>query len=143
MTDYFGHDRWMVVRRFVLVQGTEQKLRPIDDCLEAQLNMGFTSTSYLKLQDVDYIASLALKVAEAVSTGQQRHGSGEWKGKCLDLSKAYKQMGIHPSDRHLAVVYFAGEDGRPRFYVANSLDVWVNSSSLQFQPCQSQHLVVV
>jgi hypothetical protein len=121
VSDYFGHDRWMVVRRFVLVQGTEQKLRPIDDCLEAQLNMGFTSTSYLKLQDVDYIASLALRIAEAVSTGQQRYGSGEWKGKCLDLSKAYKQMGIHPSDRHLAVVYFAGEDGRPRFYVANSL----------------------
>ena len=121
VSDYFGHDRWMVVRRFVLVQGAEQKLRPIDDCLEAQLNMGFTSTSYLKLQDVDYIASFALRVAEAVSTGQQRYGSGEWKGKCLDLSKAYKQMGIHPSGRHLAVVYFAGEDGRPRFYVANSL----------------------
>ena len=121
VSDYFGHDRWMVVRRFVLVQGAEQKLRPIDDCLEAQLNMGFTSTSYLKLQDVDYIASLALRVAEAVSSGQQRHGSGEWQGKCLDLSKAYKQMGIHPCDRHLAVVYFAGVDGRPRFYVSNSL----------------------
>ena len=121
VSDYFGHDKWMVVRRFVLVQGAEQKLRPIDDCLEAQLNMGFTSTSYLKLQDVDYIASMALKVAEAVSTGQQKHGSGEWTGKCLDLSKAYKQMGIHPSDRHLAVIYFAGEDNLPRFYVSNSL----------------------
>eukprot|EP00435_Cladocopium_sp_Y103_P045522 s1078_g13.t1 len=32
---YFGHNRWMVVRRFVLVQGAEMKLRPIDDCLEA------------------------------------------------------------------------------------------------------------
>ena len=67
----------MVVRRFVLVQGAEQKLRPIDDCLEAQLNKGFTSTSYLQLQDVDYIAGLALKISEAVSTGQQRHGSGK------------------------------------------------------------------
>ena len=59
VSDYFGHDKWMVVRRFVLVQGAEQKLRPIDDCLEAQLNMVLTSASYLKLQDVDYIASLA------------------------------------------------------------------------------------
>ena len=111
----------MVVRRFVLVQGAEQKLRPIDDCLEAQLNMVLTSASYLKLQDVDYIASLALKVAEAVSTGQQKHGSGEWTGKRLELSKAYQQMGIHPSDRHLAVIYFAGEDGLPRYFLSDSL----------------------
>ena len=86
----------MVVRRFVLVQGAEQKLRPIDDCLEAQLNMGFTSTSYLKLQDVDYIASLALKVAEAVSAGQQKHGSGEWTGKCLDLKQGLQTDGHSP-----------------------------------------------
>lgn len=121
VTSFFGHDRWMIVRRFVLVQGAEQKLRPIDDCLEAQLNMGFTSTTHLQLQDVDYIAALALKIATAVSAGQQRFGSGVWKGKCLDLSKAYKQMGIHPSDRHLAVIYFEAADGSPRFYVSNSL----------------------
>ena len=43
VSDYFGHRNWMVVRRFVLVQGAELKLRPIDDCLEAQLNRGFTT----------------------------------------------------------------------------------------------------
>eukprot|EP00435_Cladocopium_sp_Y103_P067991 s171_g30.t2 len=121
VTNYFVHDRWMVVRRFVLVQGAEMKLRPIHDCLEAQLNCGFTSTSYLKLQDVDYVASLALKIAQAVASGKQRHGSGRWQGKCLDLSKVYKQMGIHPSHRHLAVIYFDGTDGKPCYYVANSL----------------------
>jgi len=31
------------------------KLRPIDDCLEAQINHAFTVSSYLKLQDIDYI----------------------------------------------------------------------------------------
>ena len=118
VSDYFGHDRWMVVRRFVLVQGAEQKLRPINDCLEAQLNMGFTSTSYLKLQDVDYIASLALKVAEAVSTGQQRHGSGCGGLLCW---------------RGWSTTFLCGE----------LTDVWVDCSGLQFQPCQSQHLVVV
>ena len=30
-------------------------------------------------------------------------------------------MGIHPSDRHLAVIYFAAADGSPQFFVANSL----------------------
>ena len=118
---YFGHNRWAVIRRFVLVQGSELKLRPIDDCLEAQLNQAFTSTSYLKLQDVDYVTSLALRIAEAVSEGKQKYGSGKWLGKCLDLSKAYKQMAVHPDHRHLAVIFFHRADGTPVFYVANSL----------------------
>ena len=118
---YFGHSRWMVVRRFVLVQGSEMKLRPIDDCLESQLNQAYTSTSYLKLQDLDYVTSLALRIAEAVSEKRQKHGSGRWLGKCLDLSKAYKQMGIAPEQRHLAVIFFTKADGQPVFYVANAL----------------------
>jgi len=121
VTTYFGHSRWAVVRRFVLVQGAEMKLRPIDDCLEAQLNQGFSSTSYLKLQDIDYIAGLALKVARAVAEGKQRHGSGQWCGKCLDLSKAYKQVGILPEHRHLSVIFYTDLEGRPKFFVANSL----------------------
>jgi hypothetical protein len=69
----------MVVRRFVLVQGgDEAKLRPIDDCHESQLNQAFTSTSYLQLQDMDYISGLALRIAEAVKNGEQRFGSGDW-----------------------------------------------------------------
>ena len=121
VSDFFGHDQWMLIRRFVLVQGAEMKLRPIDDCLESQLNQAYTSTSYLKLQDIDFITGLALRVAEAVAGGRQRHGSGAWKGKCLDLSKAYKQMAIRPDHRYLAVLFFHGRDGSPKFYVANSL----------------------
>eukprot|EP00435_Cladocopium_sp_Y103_P007154 s804_g2.t1 len=121
VSEYFGHSHWMVIRRFVLVQGAEMKLRPIDDCLEAQLNQAFTSTSHLKLQDVDYVTGLALKIAEAVAEGRQAHGSGRWLGKCLDLSKAYKQVGIHPSHRHLSVIFFSKADGAPAFYIANSL----------------------
>ena len=92
VTQHLGRSDWSLVRRFVLVQGTEGKLRPIDDCLEAQLNFAYTSTSYLKLRDVDYISGLALKIAAAVSKGNQKSGEGAWLGKCLDLSKAYKQM---------------------------------------------------
>ncbi len=116
-----GRDDWSVIRRFVLVQGAEMKLRPIDDCLEAQLNCAYTSTSYLKLQDVDYIASLALKLSAAVHNGSQVSGSGKWLGKCLDLSKAYKQMAIAPEHRYLAVIFFHDHQGAPRFFVSNSL----------------------
>ena len=56
-----------------------------------------------------------------MQNGKQFAGSGEWLGKCLDLSKAYKQLAILPEHRYLAVIFFHGHDGRPRFYVANSL----------------------
>ena len=121
VTAHLGCSNWSVVRRFVLVQGAEMKLRPIDDCLEAQINHAFTSTSYLKLQDVDYITGMALKVATAVSGGLQKFGSGQWLGKCLDLSKAYKQMAISPAHRDLAVIFFHTKEGQPLFYVANAL----------------------
>lgn len=121
VSSFLGRDDWSVIRRFVLVQGAEMKLRPIDDCLEAQLNFAYTSSSYLKLQDVDYIAGLALRLADAVQKGKQSAGSGEWLGKCLDLSKAYKQLAVLPEHRYLAVIFFHDHDGQPRFYVANSL----------------------
>ena len=132
VTAYFGHPSWSVVRRFVLVQGAEQKLRPIDDCLEAQVNQGFTSTSYLKLQDIDYITSMALQVARAVAEGKQKHGSGRWLGKCLDLSKAYKQVGILPEHRHLSVIFFTDQHGNPKYYVANALMFGATSAVYSF-----------
>ena len=121
VSDYIGHDRWSVIRRFVLVQGAEKKLRPIDDCLEAQLNFAYTSTSYLKLQDVDYVVGLGMCIADAVSKGQQRDGDGTWLGKCLDLSKAYKQLAVYPGHRDLAVIFFHLKSGEPQYFVANSL----------------------
>ena len=110
-----GRDDWSVIRRFVLVQGAEMKLRPTDEYLEAQLNFAYTSTSYLKLQDVDYIAGLALKLSAGVQGGSQFSGSGEWLGKCLDLSKAYKQMAILPEHRYLAVNFLHDHQGSPCF----------------------------
>ena len=64
VSKFFGHDSWGVVRRFVLVQDGGRKVRSIDDCLEAQLNAAFSATIALQLHDSDYIASLALFIAE-------------------------------------------------------------------------------
>ena len=118
---HLGREDWGVIRRFVLVQGAEMKLRPIDDCHEAQLNQAYSVTSYLKLQDVDYIAGLALCIAERLAAGDNGPAREPWLGKCLDLSKAYKQMAVHPDHRHMAVIFFHDLAGRPRYYVANSL----------------------
>ena len=116
-----GHEKWCLVRRFVLVQGAELKLRPIDDALECQLNQAFTSKSYLKLQDIDFVVGFAMTIAQKVESGKQAFGSGQWLGKCLDLSKAYKQMAILPAHRDLAVIFFVDSQGQNRFYIPNSL----------------------
>ena len=42
-------------------------------------------------------------------------------GKCLDLSKAYKQLPVKPEHRDLAVVHFKSPDNENLFYVPNSL----------------------
>lgn len=59
------------------------------------------------------MAALALKVAEVANQPGSRHA--EWVGKCLDLSKAYKQMPLHPEHRDLAVVWYRGAEGEDKF----------------------------
>ena len=108
VSDHLGHNLWGVIRRFVLVQGTEGKLRPIDDALECQLNSAYSTTIHLQLQDTDFVTALALEISKRVCQGRQRRGSGRWVGKCLDLSKAYKQLPVHPSHRDLAVIFQRG-----------------------------------
>ena len=117
------------------MQGSEGKLGPIDDCLEAQLNLiAYTSTSYLKLQDVDYISGLALKIASAISSGDCASKTGKWLGKCLDLSKAYKQIGILPEHRYLSVIFCHDNKGLPRFYVSNALMFGATAAVYSFNP---------
>eukprot|EP00435_Cladocopium_sp_Y103_P067368 s421_g29.t4 len=111
VTNYLGHSNWRVIRRFVIQQG--QKLRPIDDGLEAQINAAYTSTIRLDLQDADYVIAMVLELS--------RWPGMKWCGKTLDLSKAYKQLPILPDHRDLAVVHFKDESGAPVFYVPNSL----------------------
>ncbi|CAE7245192.1 unnamed protein product, partial [Symbiodinium sp. CCMP2456] len=97
------------------------KQRPIDDACQSQTNAAYSATIRLELHNADYIASVALFIAKRVKEGRQRFGSGDWVGKCLDLTKAYKQMALHPSHRDLCVTYFRGPDGKEKFFLPNSL----------------------
>ena len=132
VTKFLGYDQWSLVRRFVLVQGKEKKLRPIDDCLEAQLNSAYTSTIRLELQDSDYLANMALRLADKMKVRGERARCRPWGGKCLDLSKAYKQMPILPKHRDLAVIFFRDVEGRTRFYVPRSLVVGATAAVYGF-----------
>ncbi|CAE7410690.1 unnamed protein product, partial [Symbiodinium sp. CCMP2456] len=119
ITNLVGHEHWCVIRRFLLDQGSKQ--RPIDDACQSQTNAAYSTTIRLELHNADYIASVALFIAKKVKEGRQRFGSGDWVGKCLDLTKAYKQLALHPSHRDLCVTYFRGPDGKEMFFLPNSL----------------------
>ncbi|CAE7239643.1 unnamed protein product, partial [Symbiodinium sp. CCMP2456] len=101
--------------------GADQKPRPIDNCLESQLNAGYSASIHLRLQDSDYIASMALHVAKEIQGGRVHPAAKLWKGKCLDLSKAYKQLAVHPDHRSLAVIAVRESEGRDALYLSNSL----------------------
>ena len=45
----------------------------------------------------------------------------EWFGKCLDLSKAYKQLPLLDSRRKLCVILVADGSGNSSYYISNSL----------------------
>ena len=64
---------------------------------------------------------MALHVAKEVSGGRAHASACSWQGKCLDLSKAYKQLAIHPAHRPLSVIAVREADGRDALYVSNSL----------------------
>ena len=100
--------------------------------MEAQLNNAYTVSSYLKLQDIDYVTGLALRNADSLASGATGPGMERWLGKCLDLSKAYKQMAVHPSHRHLAVIFYHDHSGAPKFYVANSLMFGASAAVYRF-----------
>ena len=131
VSKFFGHDSWGVVRRFVLVQDGGRKVRPIDDCLEAQLNAAFSASIALQLHDSDYIASLALFIAECLQ-GSKLSARARWLGKCLDLSKAYKQMAVHPRDRDLCVIMVQAPRGEPTYHICNPLMFGASASVFAF-----------
>ncbi|CAE7784909.1 unnamed protein product [Symbiodinium sp. CCMP2592] len=117
ISNLVGHDQWCVIRRFLLDQGS--KHRPIDDACQSQTNAAYSATIRLELHNADYVASLALLIAKKAKN--QKHGSGAWLGKCLDLTKAYKQVALHPDQRDLYITYFRGPGGEEQFFLPNAL----------------------
>ena len=136
VTEKIGHPNWSIVRRFVISQEGGQKLRPLDNCLEWQVNEAYTSTIQLELQDADYITATAAAIGK-ILTGKSQTSSRKpliktWLWKCFDLSIAYKQMAIFPQHRDLAVIYFRDRDDRERFYIPRSLLFGATSAVFSF-----------
>ena len=132
-----GREDWLLNSRFVLLQGTQQKPRVIDDARRSGLNGSFTITEKLELQDVDVVVAVCKLLRSCISgrnvcielsDGSQLHGdlhsswkSIEWHAKALDLAKAYKQVAVAEGSRHLGVVGYPTPSGSWRYFISSSL----------------------
>eukprot|EP00435_Cladocopium_sp_Y103_P010452 s4861_g2.t1 len=119
ITAHFGTDKWLFNPPFALYQGSENKVRAIDDGKRSALNLCYTTNFKLELYDVDTLAALVAAVADSLQTGEVRFdmhdnmsvhpmvSSDTWCGRTLDLSRAYKQLALDKASRLLSVVgYF-------------------------------------
>ena len=52
-----GDEAWSLSKRFVLYQWDERKIRVIDDYRDSGVNSAYASSSYLALQDTDFVIS--------------------------------------------------------------------------------------
>ena len=50
-----GDEAWSLSKRFVLYQWDERKIRVIDDYRDSGVNSAYASSSYLALQDTDFV----------------------------------------------------------------------------------------
>ena len=139
---------WSLTRRFFIEQG--EKIRTIDNYKESGINEAFGTSSYLALQDTDFLAALLRFISKVcavtshvvipMSDGTVWKGQWhnelrcqpKWWGRCADLSKAYKQIAVHPDSLREAVLGFPVGGGEWEFYISRSLPFGATSSVFSF-----------
>ncbi|CAE7620270.1 unnamed protein product [Symbiodinium sp. CCMP2592] len=150
VSEILGTSAWSLSPRFLLRQGEDSKVRIIDDFKMSAVNRAFGSTSFLELQDTDFAVGL-LRFLSRILQDRSRvrvplmDGSvleGDWApemlscppllAKTLDLSKAYRQVAIHPSSKDFAVLGFPTPSGEWEFYLAKSLPFGAAASVFGF-----------
>ena len=141
-------------RRFAIMQSGKPRI--IDDFKLSGVNKAYTSVDQLKLHDVDYLSSLCHLITSTIRKALDREdqlvritlsdnsvleaplhndfcGKLQWKGKCLDLSKAYKQMPISVQSRKFAVlIVHHFQTKEPVYFLSRSLPFGACSSVYSF-----------
>ena len=112
----------------MLLQGESSKPRAIDDCKTSGLNGAYVQTNKLVLQDLDGFVALCSFAGRCVKgrhvevklrdgtflTGKispDFNGTLVWKGKCLDLEKAYRQVPVSSCSWFCSVALVHKPDG--------------------------------
>ena len=151
---YIGGQVPHLVRRFPLEQG-EDKVRSIDDYLEASLNFLYSADEKLVLLDTDTLAAvvrlleriLSDEVTEIVFSstgatkkisihkdwGKTREHLSQWLGRTKDLKHAYKQLAVKFSGVWAStIVVYDPSSSRPAIFVQHSLPFGSSSSVMSF-----------
>ena len=150
VTSKLGTEDWSMTPRFILFQGEERKPRVIDNFKASNINDAFGSSSYLDLHDTDFLSCFLVFLGELHTGGDEvrvRLSTGEiltgWKhpsvkgevslvGRGVDLSKAYKQVGILPSSLHHSVLGVRKTCGTWAYFVSRSLPFGASASVFAF-----------
>ena len=138
VSERLGSEEWSPSQRFLLLQGEDKKPRVIDNLRDSGVNAAFGSTSLLQLHDIDFVMSLAMfisrvwkdqkKVRVQLRDGTVLEGpwnaasrDAPWLGRCLDLSKAYKQVPVNVTSLKYVVIAVPSRSSQWTFYIARGL----------------------
>ena len=142
-------ENWICTRRFPLPQSS--KVRIIDDGLESGLNSAYSSYNKLHLMDMDSVVSMVHLILQSIqgkdrfcltlSSGEVLHGAvhSDWRnnpdllGRTLDLTAAYKQLAVDPSQNTIrALVAYYPDLQSPAFFIFNALPFGATGSVYGF-----------
>lgn len=150
ISEVAGSEDWSLSKRFVLYQGEERKIRVIDNYRDSGVNAAFSSSSYIALQDTDFVIGFLRFFMWVLGNGEEvvvplSDGTilrGPWHtsmtsqpellGRCIDLSKAYRQVAIaKDSLRHGVLGYQTSQHGW-RYFTTCSLPFGASASVYAF-----------
>ena len=134
-----GTQTWIPLRRFGVSQ--KDKIRPVDDCSENNVNDAFTSVESISLGAMDHIVwsaltlcrhcvfhhSVDLRLSDGTRLAGKLHAdwvrlSTSFKATAFDLKSAHKQLPVAPCDVSKAVVSLVCPgDGQPRCFLMRAL----------------------
>eukprot|EP00435_Cladocopium_sp_Y103_P041947 s405_g11.t1 len=121
-------DDAVVNRRFGIKQqsGEKVKIRLIDDFSASGVNSTVQVESSNKLHTLDVVAALCLELLKA-------QPNDRWVGKTVDLSAAYRQLGVSPQSRSLSfIAVFDPSIGGPKILSMKALPFGASKSVYSF-----------
>lgn len=125
------------------------------DLKESGVNRAYTAVDKLALHDIDYVASLAHLISTTVTGALASGGKVSiplsnlqtlegvlhpdfaaketWQGRCIDLSKAYKQVAVSEESRCFAMLLVHHpETQQPTYFISRSLPFGASASVFAF-----------
>ena len=121
-------DSAVISRRFGIKQGSGDKLkvRLIDDFSASGVNSTVQVECSAKLHTLDVAAALCLELLRGSSCS-------EWVGKTVDLSAAYRQLGVSPGSRWVSyIAVFDPASRSPKIFSMKALPFGASKSVYGF-----------